>query len=452
LFLLSLVPLVEAYTTFETTCSAPNPHSEFLFVSSPDTRGTLNILWSSLFTIFACTWTLQHPDIPEQRNGCNPGILGHLKWTLKAFGNKALLMITTALAPEYAVGKAFSDLVRARELQQRMKRYADEDGVAWTLRHSYFARMGGFAIRSKQLLKDFETTNKQLRGGKLHCLSDNQLYNLRSKRVIKSLPDIRVEEIKDKSKNDTLGKFIAIGQITWSIVQIIARAAKNLPSSPLEIAVVAFAICAVIVYGLYMHKPQSVSTPIAILAYSNGNSYSPEPKAAVVDHKSEVTVIKPEPQVIVDSEPQVAGNSNGIEPSTERHTNSGLRIWGTVLVTGIGAAVFGGVHVTAWNFDFPTTIELVWWRCASIYSVAFPLGFAFAGGLLLVLDEYDDQIEDVVGIMGRILVLGLLLFLFCLFNFLYIVARLFILVEIFRTLCFLPAGSFVTTWSTNIPH
>lgn len=383
-------------------------------------------------------------------------------------------MITTALAPEYAVGKAFSDLVRARELQQRMKRYADEDGVAWTLRHSYFARMGGFAIRSKQLLKDFETTNKQLRGGKLHCLSDNQLYNLRSKRVIKSLPDIRVEEIKDKSKNDTLGKFIAIGQITWSIVQIIARAAKNLPSSPLEIAVVAFAICAVIVYGLYMHKPQSVSTPIAILAYSSaqeatleeilekcymmarkeadGNSYSPEPKAAVVDHKSEVTVIKPEPQVIVDSEPQVVGNSNGIEPSTEHHTNSGLRIWGTVLVTGIGAAVFGGVHVTAWNFDFPTTIELVWWRCASIYSVAFPLGFAFAGGLLLVLDEYDDQIEDVVGIMGRILVLGLLLFLFCLFNFLYIVARLFILVEIFRTLCFLPAGSFVTTWSTNIPH
>lgn len=34
----------------------------------------------------------------------------------------------------------------------------------------------------------------------------------------------------------------------------------------------------------------------------------------------------------------------------------------------------------------------------------------------------------------------------------YVVARLFILVELFRTLCFLPADAYVSTWTTNIPH
>ena len=34
----------------------------------------------------------------------------------------------------------------------------------------------------------------------------------------------------------------------------------------------------------------------------------------------------------------------------------------------------------------------------------------------------------------------------------YAVARLFILVELFRTLCFLPAYAYVSTWTTNIPH
>ena len=35
---------------------------------------------------------------------------------------------------------------------------------------------------------------------------------------------------------------------------------------------------------------------------------------------------------------------------------------------------------------------------------------------------------------------------------LYILARLFLMVEIFRTLCFLPPEAYVATWASNIPH
>jgi hypothetical protein len=34
----------------------------------------------------------------------------------------------------------------------------------------------------------------------------------------------------------------------------------------------------------------------------------------------------------------------------------------------------------------------------------------------------------------------------------YILARLFLWIEVFRTLCFLPSGAFVDTWSGSFPH
>jgi hypothetical protein len=43
---------------------------------------------------------------------------------------------------------------------------------------------------------------------------------------------------------------------------------------------------------------------------------------------------------------------------------------------------------------------------------------------------------------------------FCVVVFLvpYILARFFLLVEVFRTLCFLPPDAFVDTWSGSLPH
>ncbi|KAL6890952.1 hypothetical protein GGI43DRAFT_415226 [Trichoderma evansii] len=345
LFLFSLIPLVKAYTVFPTTCSAPDPQSEFMFVSGPNTRGTLNILWSSLFTIFACTWTVQHPPILEQRNGRNLGILGDLKWGLIGIGRSATIMIVTALAPEFIMGDAYHSLEKAREVQKEMQKYADADGVTWTLTHSYFAIMGGFAIRSKP------SREKQL-----DRLSIGQVYELRRRELIKPLPDIAVEEIKDKSKSDSFGKMIAIGQILWTVVQIIARAAKKLPVSPLEIAVVGFAICAIITYSLYWYKPQRAHVPIAILDYPE------QIPAEVVEACGSVASKKEDASL---PEPEAANISLKLQTGD----------WGSaaVIATAVSTTVFGGVHILAWHFAFPMKIELIGWRCTSVYSAAFPL-------------------------------------------------------------------------------
>lgn len=41
-----------------------SPH----FFSSPNSRDTLDFLWSSMFTLVACTWTIQHFNVPDQRS------------------------------------------------------------------------------------------------------------------------------------------------------------------------------------------------------------------------------------------------------------------------------------------------------------------------------------------------------------------------------------------------
>jgi len=63
---------------------------------------------------------------------------------------------------------------------------------------------------------------------------------------------------------------------------------------------------------------------------------------------------------------------------------------------------------------------------------------------VVINEKLSKSLEaaTVDGAKGMIL-LGILL---------YILARLFILVEIFRSLCFLPPDTWVATWATNIPH
>lgn len=42
------------------------------------TQTVFDILWLCLFTIFACTWTMQHLNVPEQREGRNAGWKGNI--------------------------------------------------------------------------------------------------------------------------------------------------------------------------------------------------------------------------------------------------------------------------------------------------------------------------------------------------------------------------------------
>ena len=185
LFLL-LARSSHAYTLFDTTCTIPKVQTNF--VSSPNTRGTLDILWSCVFTIIACTWTIQHLNIPEPRDdvsermdrrhwrfhfrkvhkGFFSGLWYDVKdgagelgpdfvWSIGRFWMNFKWMLFTIFLPEYILGKAIGDFVSAWKLKEEMEYWAIQDNVEWGLSHSFFALMGGFrAIAMEQP----ETKNK----------------------------------------------------------------------------------------------------------------------------------------------------------------------------------------------------------------------------------------------------------------------------------------------------
>jgi len=107
----------------------------------------------------------------------------------------------------------------------------------------------------------------------------------------------------------------------------------------------------------------------------------------------------------------------------------------------VGGMVFGAIHVTAWDFVFPTLLERKLWWAASVICTATPLLVLMF--ILAMTNIFGDL--PVFIRMSAFIILPML-------SILYIIARLFLLVEVFRTLCFLPPSAYVATWAANVPH
>lgn len=74
----SIASPVTCFTSYEMGCKPPD--EVYNFVKSPTVRGTLQIIWSCVATLFASTYTVLHLNIPEQADGRDVGVKGTLKW------------------------------------------------------------------------------------------------------------------------------------------------------------------------------------------------------------------------------------------------------------------------------------------------------------------------------------------------------------------------------------
>ncbi|KAE8444555.1 hypothetical protein EG329_014479 [Mollisiaceae sp. DMI_Dod_QoI] len=129
-------------STFHTNCSLPT--TPYHITTAPNSRGTINILWTSLSAMFLCTWSIQHLNVPRQRESRTwRQKLGRI---LESTNQKIFWMAVTLVAPELLTGKALVDLISAKSSKQDMKALAQLDGVEWDLTHGFFANMGGFVV------------------------------------------------------------------------------------------------------------------------------------------------------------------------------------------------------------------------------------------------------------------------------------------------------------------
>lgn len=236
-------------------------------------------------------------------------------------------------------------------------------------------------------------------------------------------------------------------------LQILARASRRVAISQLEISVLAFTSCAIVIYGLNWERPKGVQVPYTLLRYQ-GDIPAPVLRHLRSGmHKSGL-------------EHFVGGVFGGIGISDARRKTPGapLRNHVSYFTTSsragsddattlsdffgllIGSLIFGAIHITAWNFDFPTSMERMIWRVTSIYCTSS--GFLFiimvvCSGILRNFRIISDGVplNKNIDRFFRLICFG------------YLVARLFMIVEIFRTLFFLPPSAYIATWaSSNVPH
>ncbi len=78
--------------TLHTMIYHPNcilPAESVQFIAAPGIRSTLEILWASVASIIACTYSTLHLNVPEQRRGRDQGWTGDLKWAMKRIRTNA---------------------------------------------------------------------------------------------------------------------------------------------------------------------------------------------------------------------------------------------------------------------------------------------------------------------------------------------------------------------------
>ena len=117
------------------------------WVSSPNGRGTMDILWSSVFTVFLCSWTVLCLNLPTHYETEWSIIRRRIRW-----------MFWAVAGPEFVLTAASGQWYSAK---QSVHIFHSLGYTSWTLKHGFFADMGGFVLESKDF-QPFPVNSKQL--------------------------------------------------------------------------------------------------------------------------------------------------------------------------------------------------------------------------------------------------------------------------------------------------
>ena len=107
------------------------------WVSTNCGRGTIDIRWSCLFTVFLCVWTAIHLSVPLYR-GDKP-----LSRRDKIVRSKVIPALLSVIAPEFLGYTAMIEFLKARKRVKLLRRLTK---TRLSLTHGYFLDMGGICL------------------------------------------------------------------------------------------------------------------------------------------------------------------------------------------------------------------------------------------------------------------------------------------------------------------
>ncbi|PVG00179.1 hypothetical protein CPB86DRAFT_824443 [Serendipita vermifera] len=437
-----VVPTVPANKVSESTCQL------FDLGYTDGYPKLIDIIWSCLTTIFACTWLTLHPNIPPPVNDQGHTFLQKRIFAVKKFIRHQLPPFLVALiAPEWILARAMQQWIIAKQISK-------EGGSSWTTAHGFFVSMGGFHAFVRE----------QADGAPLTHESDEPCYPLHRDEVMQMYRDLQLDlplesEIQDRGKTDWLAKTIVMLQSGWFVIQCIARRAAHLPLSELEVITLAYTVMNVGIYAAWWDKPRNVDRPIRVYI----------PREDAEKSKSKGVQKREEKDILGDNianfifpgwkdDQDLAGYAS-VPTFYVGSPNDGDNMNRPILVSSVVGTMFGAIHCIAWWYPFPSHAEQVLWRLSSTAIIGVP---AFAFIILvtgLIIFENGERfyrtrwLSLIVEVIEDVIFAGLGIILMFLGPLLYVVSRVVTFVLAFKTLGSLPADAFHTIpWTKWIPH
>ena len=305
-------------------------------------------------------------------------------------------------------------------------------------------------------MSSFQTLNLARFRHKRWALTALQLLNAKEFKLYDSLPPVSPQELESLSNSDSLVKLLTMIQIGWLMIQLLGRYRNNIVSSQLEIATLAFSICSILTYAILWNRPRGVTMRYRVMAtkapklnevislatFGPGYLWTWHRFQGKEDGTFHLMPIPNDASHAVDVRNLVGGFENTVTGCTIvewlRHNHPA--IVSVIASSVLGGTIFGGMHCLAWNFSFPTRSELILWRTCSIVTTVLPISSIYFN---LQWSYYKGWVEHLEGkTASRLHGLILLVCFICP----YVLARAFLLVEIFRSLFFLPPEAFIDTW------
>ena len=301
------------------------------------------------------------------------------------------------MGPEYLLGYALGEWQSASASVVRFRNLRQDD--RWTMKHAFYADMGGFALRTRDGVVFF-LDSKQIAWLLEHgCISATQFEQT-------FLLDPK--SIDDRNKSDTFVRILAIGQTLWFTINCIARGVQGLGLTTLEITTIGIIVDSVLVYYVWRYKPADIDTAVVVdsdmdlndilIKEEDENARNQPWFRAPLDfvsrevwsfgllHHYQMNMFKRQ------------GRRSCSQPNSmgRRSDNDTLPVTGKLMAVGIFFGfVFIGNNFIAWNFTFPTRTERLSWRICSC-------GLAILSAVALTGNELGYGVHRVERMQARV--------------------------------------------------
>ncbi|KAE8450723.1 hypothetical protein EG329_006068 [Mollisiaceae sp. DMI_Dod_QoI] len=313
--------------------------------------------------MFLCSWSVLCLNVPGPEDS-----------QFRLFRRRIYITALAFLGPEFLFQIALGQWISARKSVQQFQASGIKN---WTMTHAFYADMGGFMLHSKECPEYPDGFPK-------FPIDAKQVHYLWTEGYIE-YPTITREEIRDKNKVDGVLRIFTVFQIIWFVVDMAGRRAQNLAITCGELTTAAFIVCSFGTVLCWLYKPADVTTSVVIEANAT--------IADILCRAGERAAV-PYSRTPLDFVSRKEWSwsiywSNWINilrcmriefgPKTrpvDRFENTySLELPGNTKWIFFGAtAVYSGIFVTGWNYEFPTRTELMLWRaaagtmCASVVS------------------------------------------------------------------------------------